>query len=63
MVPDFVTRTGGSKWQSALPTGSEWESALPTGGLPEKTETQKGSPNRGWIRGAAFFTLPRGFSP
>ena len=31
MVPEFVARTGGSKWQSALPTGSRWQSALPTG--------------------------------
>ena len=31
MVPEFVARTGGSKWLSALPTGSEWLSALPTG--------------------------------
>ena len=31
MVPEFVDRTGGSKWQSALPTGSKWQSALPTG--------------------------------
>ena len=33
MVPEFVDRTGGSQWQSALPTGgSQWQSALPTGG-------------------------------
>ena len=31
MVPEFVARTGGSKWVSALPTGSKWLSALPTG--------------------------------
>ena len=31
MAPEFVARTGGSKWQSALPTGSRWQSALPTG--------------------------------
>ena len=32
MVPEFVDRTGGSKWLSALPTGSSrWLSALPTG--------------------------------
>ena len=31
MLPGFVARTGGSKWQSALPTGSKWQSALPTG--------------------------------
>ena len=31
MVPEFVARTGGSKWLSALPTGSKWLSALPTG--------------------------------
>ena len=30
MVPEFVARTGGSKWVSALPTGSKWLSALPT---------------------------------
>ena len=30
MVPEFVNRTGGSKWQSALPTGgSKWNRALP----------------------------------
>ena len=29
MVPEFVERTGGSKWQSALPTGSKWNRALP----------------------------------
>ena len=43
MVPEFVARTGGSRWLSALPTGSNrnralpgggsrWLSALPTGG-------------------------------
>ena len=31
MVPEFVDRTRGSKWLSALPTGSKWPSALPTG--------------------------------
>ena len=31
MAPEFVARTGGSRWQSALPTGSRWQSALPTG--------------------------------
>ena len=31
MVPNFVARTGGSEWLSALPTGSKWLSALPTG--------------------------------
>ena len=31
MVPEFVDRTGGSEWLSALPTGSKWQSALPTG--------------------------------
>ena len=30
MVPEFVERTGGSKWLSALPTGSNRPSALPT---------------------------------
>ena len=30
MVPNFVARTGGSEWLSALPTGSKWLSALPT---------------------------------
>ena len=30
MVPEFVARTGGSEWLSALPTGSKWLSALPT---------------------------------
>ena len=29
MVPEFVARTGGSKWLSALPTGSKWVQALP----------------------------------
>ena len=29
MVPEFVDRTGGSKWLSALPTGSKWLRALP----------------------------------
>ena len=29
MVPEFVDRTGGSKWLSALPTGSKWNRALP----------------------------------
>ena len=28
MVPEFVDRTGGSQWQSALPTGgSQWVQA------------------------------------
>ena len=32
MVPEFVARTGGSKWLSALPTGgSNRQPALPTG--------------------------------
>ena len=31
MVPEFVERTGGSKWQSALPTGSNRNRALPGG--------------------------------
>ena len=31
MVPEFVARTGGSKWASALPTGSKWKRALPVG--------------------------------
>ena len=30
MVPEFVDRTRGSMWPSALPTGSRWQSALPT---------------------------------
>ena len=30
MLPEFVDRTGGSKWPSALTTGSKWVSALPT---------------------------------
>ena len=30
MVPEFVARTGGSQWQSVLPTGSQWQSAGPT---------------------------------
>ena len=31
MVPEFVARTGGSKWNRALPGGgSKWQSALPT---------------------------------
>ncbi len=29
MVPEFVDRTCGSKWLSALPTGSKWSRALP----------------------------------
>ena len=29
MAPEFVARTRGSKWQSALPTGSKWNRALP----------------------------------
>ena len=29
MVSEFVDRTGGSKWLSALPTGSKWLRALP----------------------------------
>ena len=29
MVPEFVDRTGGSEWLSALPTGSKWVRALP----------------------------------
>ena len=29
MVPEFVARTGGSEWLSALPTGSKWVQALP----------------------------------
>ena len=29
MVPEFVDRTGGSKWQSALPTGSRRVQAQP----------------------------------
>ena len=29
MVPEFVARTGGSRWVSALPTGSRWNRALP----------------------------------
>ncbi len=29
VVPEFVDRTRGSKWQSALPTGSKWNRALP----------------------------------
>ena len=29
MVPEFVERIGGSKWQSALPTGSKRNRALP----------------------------------
>ena len=31
MVPEFVERIRGSKWQSALPTGSNRQPALPTG--------------------------------
>ncbi len=31
MVPEFVNRTGGSRWVSALPTGSRWFRALPDG--------------------------------
>ena len=31
MHPEFVDRTGGSRWLSALPTGSRWLSDLPTG--------------------------------
>ena len=31
MVPEFVARTRGSKWQSALPTGSKWVQAQPAG--------------------------------
>ena len=32
MAPEFVARTRGSKWQSALPTGgSKWQPALPAG--------------------------------
>ena len=32
MVPEFVNGTGGSKWQSALPTGgSKWVQAQPAG--------------------------------
>ena len=31
MVPEFVTRTRGSKWQSAPPTGSKWVQAQPAG--------------------------------
>ncbi len=30
MVPEFVAQSGGSRWQSALPTGSRRQSALPT---------------------------------
>ena len=29
MVPEFVDRTRGSKWQSALPTGSKCVQAQP----------------------------------
>ena len=29
MVPEFVARTRGSKWQSALPTGSNRVQAQP----------------------------------
>ena len=29
MLPEFVDRMRGSKWQSALPTGSKWNRALP----------------------------------
>ena len=45
MVPEFVNRTGGSRWLSALPTGSnrvqaqpadsKWLSAMPTGNPQE----------------------------
>ena len=31
MVPEVADKTGGSRWQSALPTGSKWLSALPAG--------------------------------
>ena len=31
MVPEFVEKTGGSKWVQAQPAGSKWVSALPTG--------------------------------
>ena len=29
MVPEFVDRICGSRWQSAQPTGSKWVRALP----------------------------------
>ena len=29
MLPEFVARTGGSKWNRALPGGSKWVQALP----------------------------------
>ena len=31
MAPEVVARTGGSKWQSALPTGSKCVQAQPAG--------------------------------
>ena len=31
MVPEFVARTGGSKWVQAQPAGSKWNRALPGG--------------------------------
>ena len=51
MVPGFVTRTGGSRWQSALPAGSRWGQALPAwtnfgGGLGER-EAKRSLPQPG----------------
>ena len=37
MVPEFVARTRGSKWQSALPTGSKWVQAQPARGNQRHT--------------------------
>ena len=63
MAPEFVARTGGSRWQSALPTGSRWQSALPTGGrwgrfsLPASavpTSVFRGNPENRRIRELEF---------
>ena len=47
MLPEFVARTGGSRWQSALPTGgSKWVSALLTGGSTQTSVGVWGSVKR-----------------
>ena len=47
MVPEFVARTRGSKWPSALPTGSKWVQAQPAGRVNPSVASSDSSPFRG----------------